>query len=259
MIRLQPTSSRGVTLRRSSGSSIAFVICRRATARKGRRSQRLLVSAAVPSSMKAKIALRSRRWRAGKRSKRRCARSRVGEVHLRDRPARRALVDVDVLDDRLDGRTRPGSRCSRCRRPRPAGPRGRRRGATAAVWKAGPAKLSRPGSGGTVGTESWPQAVSSTSASCGPALVCEHPLAALGVPARARAPRSRCGCAPARRGAARRPRGRPGSPPGARSGATSAGSGRTRTRRGATGRRRRRRDRCCDARPRRSARRARRR
>ncbi len=28
---------------------------------------------------------------------------RVGEVHLRDRPSRRALVDVDVPDDRLDG------------------------------------------------------------------------------------------------------------------------------------------------------------
>jgi len=55
MIRLQPTSSRGATLRRSSGSSIAAEICRRATAVKGRRSQRLLVSAAVASSMKAKM------------------------------------------------------------------------------------------------------------------------------------------------------------------------------------------------------------
>ena len=45
-----------------------------------------------------------------------------------------------------------------------------------AVWKAGPSKLSRPGSAGTVGTESWPQAVSSTSASCGPALVCSTHL-----------------------------------------------------------------------------------
>jgi hypothetical protein len=74
MIRLQPTSSRGVTLRRSSGSSMALVICRRATARKTGRSHALLVSAAVPSSMKPKIAARSARWSAGKRSKRRCVR-----------------------------------------------------------------------------------------------------------------------------------------------------------------------------------------
>jgi hypothetical protein len=74
MIRLQPTSSRGVTLRRSSGSSIALVIWRRATARKTGRSQGLLVRAAVPSSMKAKIAARSMRCSAGKRSNRRCVR-----------------------------------------------------------------------------------------------------------------------------------------------------------------------------------------
>ena len=40
-----------------------------------------------------------------------------------------------------------------------------------AVWNDGPAKSSRPGIGGTLGTESWPQAVTSTSASCGPAVV----------------------------------------------------------------------------------------
>ena len=74
MIRLQPTSSRGVTLRRSSGSSIAALIWWRATARKGRRSQRLLVSAAVASSMKAKMTARSARWSAGTRSKSRWTR-----------------------------------------------------------------------------------------------------------------------------------------------------------------------------------------
>ena len=40
-----------------------------------------------------------------------------------------------------------------------------------AVWKAGPAKRSSPGMAGTVGAESCPQAVSSTSASWLPALV----------------------------------------------------------------------------------------
>ena len=40
-----------------------------------------------------------------------------------------------------------------------------------AVWKAGPAKLSRPGRGGTAGTDNCPQAVTSTSASWLPAVV----------------------------------------------------------------------------------------
>ena len=46
-----------------------------------------------------------------------------------------------------------------------------------AVWNAGPAKLSSPGMGGIVGTESWPQAVIRTSASCGPPLVCSAHVA----------------------------------------------------------------------------------
>ena len=40
-----------------------------------------------------------------------------------------------------------------------------------AVWNAGPAKLSSPGIGGTVGTDSWPHAVRSTFAWWVPALV----------------------------------------------------------------------------------------
>jgi hypothetical protein len=40
-----------------------------------------------------------------------------------------------------------------------------------AVWKAGPSNCSSPGIGGTDGTDSWPQAVTSTSASCVPAVV----------------------------------------------------------------------------------------
>ncbi len=65
MIRLQPISSLGVTLRRSSGSLIAFLICMRPAARKGTSSARRLVIAAAPYSMKAKTAARSRRWRTG--------------------------------------------------------------------------------------------------------------------------------------------------------------------------------------------------
>ena len=40
-----------------------------------------------------------------------------------------------------------------------------------AVWNFGPPKLSSPGMWGTLGTESWPQAVTRMSASCVPALV----------------------------------------------------------------------------------------
>ena len=74
--RLQPSSSVGVTLRRSSGSLMARLICQRPTARKGGRSHARLVIAIAPSSWKAKFAWRSRRWSAGKRSNRRLVRSR---------------------------------------------------------------------------------------------------------------------------------------------------------------------------------------
>ena len=53
MIRLQPTSSVGVTLRRSSGSEIAASIWRWPTARKSGSSQRCRVSAAAANSWKA--------------------------------------------------------------------------------------------------------------------------------------------------------------------------------------------------------------
>ena len=53
--RLQPISSVGVTLRRSSGSAIALLIWRRPTARNGGSSQRWRVIAAAPSSWNAKI------------------------------------------------------------------------------------------------------------------------------------------------------------------------------------------------------------
>ena len=46
-----------------------------------------------------------------------------------------------------------------------------RRRSHRAVWNAGPAKLSSPGIGGTVGTDSWPHAVSSTFAWWVPAVV----------------------------------------------------------------------------------------
>jgi len=59
--RLQPSSSCGVTFARSSGSAIAFSICRRPTARNGASSQRWLVIAAAPASMKANTAMRSKR------------------------------------------------------------------------------------------------------------------------------------------------------------------------------------------------------
>ena len=41
-----------------------------------------------------------------------------------------------------------------------------------AVWKAGPTNCSSPGSAGEQGTDSWPQAVTRTSAVCSPELVC---------------------------------------------------------------------------------------
>ena len=49
------------------------------------------------------IDARSSRWSTGKRSNSRSVRSRYGEVELRDRPARRALVDGHVPDLGLDG------------------------------------------------------------------------------------------------------------------------------------------------------------
>ena len=50
IMRLQPTSSMGVTLRRSSGSLIVLVIWWRASPRKAGLSQGLLVKASVPNS-----------------------------------------------------------------------------------------------------------------------------------------------------------------------------------------------------------------
>jgi hypothetical protein len=55
-----------------------------------------------------------------------------------------------------------------------------------AVWNAGPAKLSSPGSGGTVGTDSCPQAVRSTFAKCVP------PLVSSSQPSRASSQRAPC-------------------------------------------------------------------
>ena len=73
--RLQPSSSVGVTLLRSTGSWIALLICRRPAARNGASIQRCRVIPAAPSSMNAKIAARSSRCRTGKRSNSRLVRS----------------------------------------------------------------------------------------------------------------------------------------------------------------------------------------
>ena len=73
--RLQPIESVGVTLARSSGSAIALVMLRRPAASNGLSSHGLRVIAIAPSSMKAKVALRSSFWIAGNRSNRRLVRS----------------------------------------------------------------------------------------------------------------------------------------------------------------------------------------
>jgi hypothetical protein len=89
-------------LARSSGSSIALVIWRRASARRrqepataGHRRGAELHEGEDRGAVQAlerREALEEPLRALG-----------VGVVHLRDRPPRRALVDVDVLDDRLDG------------------------------------------------------------------------------------------------------------------------------------------------------------
>ncbi len=201
--------------------------------------------------------MRSRRCSAGKRSNRRCVRWRVGEVHLRERPAGRALVDVERARPAAGSPARPGSRCSPCRRPPRACRPARRRGASAPCGRPGRRSCRARGASGTFGTDSWPQAVISTSASCVPALVCsthlprcssqralrhlgvradllEHPVAARDV--------LEVGLDLGLRRVAARPVRR---------------SVRRRTRTGARGRRTPRRDRCCDATRRRRARRAR--
>ena len=66
--RLQPTSSRGVTLARSSGSLIALLIWERPATLKKLSSRGLFVIAAAPNSMNQNTAARSSRWRAGKRA-----------------------------------------------------------------------------------------------------------------------------------------------------------------------------------------------
>ena len=254
--RLQPSSSLGVTLLRSSGSWIAFLICRRPAARNGASIQRCRVIPTAPTSMKAKTAARSSRCENREALEEPLGPLLVGEVHLRHGPPRRALVDVDPLDDRLD-RGHDLDRAAPCpdhRHPlagevdvvaplrrverralEAVEPRDRRHGRDRQL------AAGREQDVGLVLARARLQ----------------DPLAALAVPASRSAPPCSCGCGRGHRGGARRPRGRPGSRPGARSDATSAGSGRRRTRTGATGRRRRRRDRCCGARHRRRARRAR--
>ena len=73
--RLQPSSSRGVTCRRSAGSEIARRICARATAFMPPSSQWWRVMPCAPNSWKAQTDARSSFCSAGKRSNARLARS----------------------------------------------------------------------------------------------------------------------------------------------------------------------------------------
>ena len=104
MTRLHPISSLGVTRRRSSRSLIALLICSRPAARNGGSSQRCPVIAAAPSSMKPNVSGAVEPLERGEALAQPDRPLAVGEVELRDGPARRALVDVHVLDDRLDRR-----------------------------------------------------------------------------------------------------------------------------------------------------------
>ena len=174
----------------------------------------------------------------------------VGEVQLRDRPARRALVDVDVrgrVRDRRHDLDRAAARpehghaaAGQVDVVAPAG--GVERGAGEGV---------EPRQRGDARDRQLPAGGDQDVGGEGPRARLQRPA-----PVRRsapRAPRSTC----ARPAAARARRGRPGSRPAARSGATSAGWARTRTRTGATGCRTPRPDTCCGPRRRRRAPRAR--
>ena len=129
----------------------------------------------------------------------------VGEVHFRDRPARRALVDVDLAAvPAIAGTTwialQPVPSTATRRPARSTSWRQR------AVWNAGPAKESSPAAPGRSGPSSWPQAGIRTSALNGPRR--SSPASSARPRSGPSAPRSRC----ARPAAARAPRGRPGSP-----------------------------------------------
>ena len=130
------------------GIAIALSIWRWAIAGTAGISQRCLV---IPAR-RAPGRRRSRRGRAaaapGSARTAACARVAVLEVHLRQRPAGRALVDVDLLDDGwIAGTTwialQPVPTTATRLPARSTSWRQR------AVWNAGPAKLSSPGIGGT--------------------------------------------------------------------------------------------------------------
>ena len=237
MIRLQPISSVGVTLRRSSGSLDRPVDLKRApTAGTAASASGRLVIPSAPSSWKAKFARAVEALEPREALEQPLRPLAVLEVQLRERPARRALVDVDLGDARLDRGHDLDRAAARSRSPPRACRSGRRRGASAPCGRPGPRSCRAPGSAAPSAPRAARTAVISTSASWWPAARRSAQRGAPRPSARA-GPRCRCGSGRARRGRAPRPRGRPGSRPGARSGATSAGSARTRTRTGARGRR----------------------
>ena len=216
MIRLQPTSSVGVTLRRSSGSLIALRICSLPTARPARSAgpirrpsgRRQLVEREVERAIEALDRRNPREQPLHP--------LRVREVALRDRPAGGALEHGDVRDLRLDrGHDLDRAAAGADHRHAPAGE----------VGVVVPARAVERGAGEVV----EPRERRDRGRAELPARGDQH---VRGVLARARLERPAAvveargghfGARAGRRTASRPPRCTPGSPPAARTGATSAG------------------------------------